>query len=129
MLSAATVREAIAPLVAAQAAGYWRDHYDLCAGPSRLPPAYIGRSRALEILVNVVLPAACASGDAGMAAQGLALFGKLPRPAVYGVTRHIEEALASDGIRVPVNARRAQGLLALNQDWCTQGGCGRCPLS
>ena len=58
-----------------------------------------------------------------------ALFARLPRPAAYGVTKFIENALASEGVRVPMNARRAQGLLALHRDWCTQNGCGRCPLS
>ena len=128
-LDATTANGAIAPFLAARASGYWLHHHDLCAGASRMPPAYIGRSRAIEILINAVLPAACASGDAALEGAARALFAKLPRAAVYGVTRYLEEALASEGVRVPVNARRAHGLLALNRDWCTQGGCGRCPLS
>ncbi len=130
-LGAATVGEALRPL-SAVADGYWRTHFDPCAGPCRpygpsgLPPALVGRSRALEILVNVVLPAAVAGGDA---ARARALYARLPRPAAYGVTRFLEGALASGGARVPLDARRAQGLLALHHDWCTQGGCGRCPLS
>ncbi len=128
-LSAATTNEAIAPFLAARASGYWLHHHDLCAGASRMPPAYVGRSRAIEILINAVLPAACASGDPALESAARALFAKLPRAAVYGVTRYLEEALASEGVRVPVNARAAHGLLALNRDWCTQGGCGRCPLS
>jgi hypothetical protein len=125
---ARTVNEAVAPLCVA-AEGYWLRHHDVCAAPCRLPAAFVGRSRALEIAVNVVLPVACASGDAALAARARALFGRLPRPAAYGATRFIEEALASEGMRVPVNARRAQGLLSLQRDWCTQGGCGRCRLS
>jgi len=128
LLNAGTVREAIAPLLVV-ARDFWLTRYDVCAGPCRLPPAFVGRSRALELLVNVVLPAAAASGEPGPAARARAMFGKLPRPAVYGATRFIENALASEGLRVPVNARRAQGLLGLHHDWCTQNGCGRCPLS
>ena len=30
---------------------------------------------------------------------------------------------------VPINFRRQQGMLYLLNDYCTQGGCGRCPLS
>ncbi len=127
VLEARSVREAIAPFDV-RAAGYWLFHHDPCAGPSRLPPAFVGRARALEILVNVVLPVAVAGvGHAAEAAH--ALYARLPRPAAYGATRSLEQALASDGIRVPVGARGAQGLLALHRDWCTQGGCGRCPLS
>jgi hypothetical protein len=128
VVDARTVNEAIAPLCVA-AEGYWLRHHDVCAGPCRLPAGFVGRSRALEIVVNVVLPVACASGDAELAGRARALFGRLPRPSAYGATRFIEEALASEGIRVPVNARRAQGLLSLQRDWCTQGGCGRCALS
>jgi len=128
LAAARTVNEAISPLIA-RASGYWLRHYDVYAGPCRLPPAFIGRSRALEILTNVVLPAAAASGDIGLSSRAQTLFAALPRPASYGQTRFIEAALASKGIRIPINARRAQGMLALNRDWCTQGGCGRCPLS
>ncbi len=125
---AATVNEAVAPLLIS-ASGYWLTHYDVCAAPCRMPPAFVGRSRALEIIVNVVLPVASATGDAALDTQARALFARLPRPAVYGATKFIEAALASEGIRVPVNARRAQGLLELQRNWCTQGGCGRCVLS
>jgi hypothetical protein len=129
IVDAATVNEAIAPLLIA-ADGYWRSHYDLCASPCRLPPAFVGRSRAIEIVINVVLPIACCiDDDAALNAKARALFARLPRPAVYGATRFIEEALSSQGTRVPVNARRAQGLLELQRNWCTQGGCGRCGLS
>jgi hypothetical protein len=132
-LDANTINEAVRPF-GVRASGYWRDHYDPAAGAAgsgtgRPGTAFIGRSRALEILVNVVIPVAAASGDPALAAKARALWEKLPRPAVYGVTRFIEQALASEGVRVPVNARRAQGLLALHRDWCSQNGCGRCPLS
>jgi hypothetical protein len=119
---------AVAPLLVA-AEGFWRDHHDLHAAPSRLPAGLIGRGRALEILVNVILPAACAAGDAGTRARARDLFGRLPRPAVYGATRFIEAAIGGEGGRVRLNARRAQGLLELRRNWCTQGGCGRCALS
>jgi hypothetical protein len=128
VLDATTVNEAVAPLLIG-ARGYWLSHHDVCAGPARLPAGLVGRSRAIEIIVNVVLPAAVASGDAALAAKARALFARLPRPAAYGVTRFIENAIASEGIRVPLNARRAQGLLALHRDWCGANGCGRCPLS
>ncbi len=80
-------------------------------------------------MVNLLIPAGIASADAALAEYARALYARLPRPAVYGATRFIEEALASEGVRVPVNGRRAQGLLELRNNWCTQGGCGRCGLS
>ncbi|TAK72952.1 MAG: DUF2851 family protein, partial [Dehalococcoidia bacterium] len=128
IVGARTVNEAIAPLLV-EARGYWLRRHDPCAAPCRLPASLVGRSRALEIIINVVLPVACAIGDGELAAAARTLFATLPRPAVYGRTRFIENALASEGLRVPVNARRAQGLLALHANWCSANGCGRCPLS
>jgi hypothetical protein len=94
-----------------------------------MAPAFIGRARALEILANVVLPAAIACGGGALAARAREFYATLPRPAAYGVTRFLEHAITSEGLPVRINARRAQGLLSLHRSWCTQGGCGRCPLS
>jgi hypothetical protein len=128
-LDAPTPREALAPFTFLRAGGYWLNHHDPCARAAHLPAAVIGRSRALEILTNVLLPAAASAGDRRLAERARLLFCRLPRAASYGATRHIEQALSLEGERVSINARRAQGLLALNRDWCTQNGCGRCPLS
>jgi hypothetical protein len=125
--AAHSTRDAIESLLV-PASGFWRDHHDVCAPPARLPAALIGRSRALELLINVVLPAAAAGGD-DAATAARTQFGRLPRPGAYGRTRFLENALTPEGARVRINARRAQGMLALHADWCTQDGCGRCPLS
>jgi hypothetical protein len=101
-------------------------------------PALIGRSRAVELLVNAVLPFLAAGGaGAGDALQGraLALFHRLPAPGSYGATAHLERALAPEGgRRLTGSARRQQGLLYLLGQYCRQGGCARigdsvCPLS
>ncbi len=44
---------------------------------------------------------------------------------IYGAVRHLHRALAP----VRPSARRQQGMLYLLKQYCTQGGCGRCPLS
>jgi hypothetical protein len=100
---------------------------------ARSPGALIGRSRAVELLVNAVLPWAAAlaesRGDREAAAQARACFALLPRPGTYGALTFLEVNLRVDGRSLPLNARRQQGLLALYKTDCTQGGCGRCPLS
>lgn len=129
LLDAATLSASAAiAALSVPAWGYWIDHHDVGAPPCRLPAALIGRSRAIEILINCVLPAAIAEG-AGRGLRARELYEKLPRPAVYGRTRFLEEALAAGPGRHRINALRAQGLLALHNDWCTKDGCGRCPLS
>ena len=61
------------------------------------------------------------------AAQARACFARLPRPGPYGALAFLETNLRVAGR--PLDARRQQGLLALYKTECTQGGCGRCPLS
>jgi hypothetical protein len=96
-------------------------------------PPQIGRSRAIELLVNAVLPwaAACAlARDDTQAAAGVrACYARLPRPARYGALAFLETNLTDAEGALPLDARAQQGLLALYKTECTQGGCGRCGLS
>jgi hypothetical protein len=104
------------------------------AGEGNASPALIGRGRAVEILVNAVLPFLAAGGagaDGTLQAQALALFRRLPAAGSYGATAHLERALTpQEGRRLTASARRQQGLLYLLHRYCRQGGCvGVCPLS
>lgn len=89
-------------------------------------PGCIGRSRAIEMLANAALPCLAAVGPEGRARRAEALYARLPLPARYGAVRHLHEAA---GRAVRVDFRRQQGMLYLLKQYCTQGGCGRCPLS
>jgi hypothetical protein len=109
---------ALSPSLAEAAAGRPRR---LIAGFT--VPGAVGRARAVEIVANAVLPAAAAAG--GVVAAESA-YRALPLPARYGAVRHIGRALSG---RVRLDARRQQGMLYLLKQYCTQGGCGRCPLS
>ncbi|MCH8066764.1 MAG: DUF2851 family protein, partial [Chloroflexi bacterium] len=130
-----------AQLVAAwtvAANGYWRCHIAPGAAArapgvaaKRSPGALIGRSRAIELLTNAVLPWAAAVAEARGESPSAATscFHTLPRPGRYGALAFLEANLKQNGGSLPLNARRQQGLLALYKTECTQGGCGRCPLS
>lgn len=86
----------------------------------------VGRARAVELAVNAVLPAAAArAGSVGEESHVREVYGALPLPVRYGAVRHLHRALAP----VRPSARRQQGMLYLLKQYCTQGGCGRCPLS
>ena len=129
------VEMSIAQLVAdwtVAADGYWRQYVAPGLPAKRPPGALIGRSRAIELLANAVLPwraaLAEAQGDAERAERSRASFARLPRPASYGVLGFLETNLRGT-TRTWLDARRQQGLLALYKMECTQGGCGRCPLS
>jgi hypothetical protein len=89
-------------------------------------PALIGAERARELLVNVALPSAAAQGHTEAA---LAALESLPAPPAYGRTAFLEANLRPEKGRIARTALEQQGLLGLLGEWCSQGGCGRCPLS
>jgi hypothetical protein len=94
-----------------------------------LRAAGLGVVRAREVGWNVVLPIAvalsAAYGDLGLARAAHAAIEAWPPPPPYGRTR----ALAALVAVTPGDALTAQGLLRMQDLWCTRGGCGRCPLS
>jgi hypothetical protein len=88
----------------------------------------IGAERAAELLFNAVLPFCAAEPE--LEGRALALAAALPVQRPYGKTEFLEHNLRrQDGKRLVRSALQQQGLLALLGDWCSQGGCGRCPLS
>ncbi len=89
-------------------------------------PKLIGRPRAIEIAANAVLPLAAALTGDPAARRYEALYSELPLPARYGAVRHLHQAVRA---AVEPSARRQQGMLYLLRQYCSQGGCGRCPLS
>ncbi len=89
----------------------------------------LGHRRAREVGWNVLLPLAvalaAAYNDLDLARAAHAQIEAWPAPPPYGRTR----ALASLVEVTPRDALTAQGLLRMQELWCTRGGCGRCPLS
>jgi hypothetical protein len=88
----------------------------------------IGRSAAIELLVNAVLPVALAS-SAWPEPEVESAWRNLPSPGVYGRLKKLEGWLGSGGSPPFTTAARLQGGLLLHNDYCTKGACGRCPLS
>jgi Protein of unknown function (DUF2851) len=89
-------------------------------------PPQIGAARAQELVVNAVLPFAAARG---MRQEALAALRALPAGTAYGKTAFLASNLRPARGRVARNALQSQGLLGYVAEWCSQGGCGRCPLS
>ena len=89
-------------------------------------PALIGEARARELLVNAVLPLAAARRREAVA---LRLLTGLPATPAYGKTAFLEANLRPEKGRIALTALEQQGLLGLIGEWCSRGGCGRCPLS
>jgi len=91
-----------------------------------MAPPQIGEARARELVVNAVLPFAAAHG---LGQEALAVLRALPAGESYGKTAFLESNLRPAKGRIGRNALQSQGLLGYVAEWCSQGGCGRCPLS
>ncbi len=115
---------------------FWSSHYNF-GGRSREPIALIGRARARDIVVNVLIPFALAQArahdDASAAQRAIALYAAAPRLASHSV--EIFAAYRFFGPKSPTkkilfSARRQQGLLQLFRDFCLNdtSACAHCPL-
>ncbi len=89
-------------------------------------PPQIGAARAQELLVNAVLPFAAALG---LKKAAVALLRTLLAGTSYGKTGFLESNLRPTKGRIARSALQSQGLLGYVTQWCSQGGCGKCPLS
>jgi len=92
----------------------------------------IGQARAAELGWNVALPLlsalAAAYDDVALARAVSRLADRWPAPRPYGRTCSLAASIGG----VPAStggALAAQGLLHLQDLWCTRAGCGTCPAS
>jgi hypothetical protein len=95
----------------------------------RHPPILLGKDRAGDIIVNVLLPfyAAYASlrSAPGLAQKAAAVYHGYRGPVENSLERHMRRQL---GLTAAVTtARRRQGLIHIYKTLCTQGRCGECP--
>jgi hypothetical protein len=113
------------------AEGYWGSHLDLGLPAGGIVPALLGRERAADIVVNVLLPFAAAGGSAAhpeLAEKARAMYRHYPALASNSLEKHMRGQLGID--RHLVNtARRQQGLIHLYKTRCSQGKCADCPMS
>ena len=88
-----------------------------------------GGARAAEVGWNAALPLlaalAAAYDDVALARRTARLADGWPAPRPYGRTRALDALLGAPG----GGALGAQGLLRMQELWCSRGGCGVCPLS
>ncbi len=125
----------VAQLLAAwqvPADGFWASHQGL-EGSGRPPfGALIGRGRALELLINALLPFAAAFSQArglsGLSRRAIDLYLRLPASGSYGGTRFLESILHPPQPDNREGACRQQGRLYLYNRYCAAGECAICPL-
>jgi hypothetical protein len=118
------------PLLVA-ADGYWGRYLDFGLPAGRIVPALLGRERAADIVVNVLLPFAAALGQAGkhpeLAEKAHGMYRCYPVLAENTLEKHMRKQLGI-GCYLVNTARRQQGLIHIFKTLCSQGKCGDCPM-
>ena len=115
--------------LAVLADGCWQEHHDFDSKTRK--PALVGRSKAGEILVNVILPFAFGWGrvadEPALREKAIRLYSCYPRLADNAITRHMARQLCWEYGR-ELTACRQQGLIHIFRTYCREGECSACPV-
>jgi hypothetical protein len=104
--------------LAVESTGFWASHRDIHI-PGARPGALVGRGRAREMAINVLLPLFFArahlQGERELGQRSLTLFRRFPPGQDNEITREVRGLLLTSRKRQPVinSARRQQGLIHL----------------
>jgi len=94
--------------------------------------ALLGRSKADEIVVNVILPFTFSWGEIchekELAEKALEIYLSYPRLSENEITRHMARQFCLEGSS-DLAACHQQGLIHIYRTHCREGGCGECPLA
>jgi len=111
--------------------GYWLSPFDSDPGSMVKNQGLLGRNRAADIVVNVLLPFTFAWGKLTshpeLKQKSFDLYHSYPRLAVNTVERHMSNQLKLSSNLVN-SAQRQQGLIHIYKTLCTQGKCRCCPI-
>jgi hypothetical protein len=112
--------------------GYWASHFDFGPAGKVNNIVLLGRQRAGEIAVNVLLPFTFAwgqrNGDSALTARSLALYRDYRRLEINSIEWHMRRQLGLNSAQI-ISARQQQGLLHIYKTFCSQGKCTECLLS
>ncbi|MGD0781007.1 MAG: DUF2851 family protein [Dehalococcoidales bacterium] len=107
---------------------YWGCYLDFGIPAVGAPPALLGKERAADIIVNVLLPFSYARGLAEQGEKVLSLYRGYHAPAENTLIKHMRQQLGLGRYLIDT-ARRQQGLIHIYQTMCLEGRCDVCPLN
>ncbi|MEO7932195.1 MAG: DUF2851 family protein [Chthoniobacterales bacterium] len=105
---------------------YWSEHYTISSRRSAAPIALLGRSRILEMLVNVAVPASLSTSPNNWRSLAKIQQPLENRKLKTGILR----LFGSDVSHVKTNILQQQGILQIYEDFCLRDltDCARCPF-
>ncbi len=111
---------------------YESDNYSPTMFNGAISTALLGRNRADNIIINILLPFTFAWGKTNSQLElewiSLEFYRHYPKLATNTIERHMIKQLGL-GNRQVNSARRQQGLIHIYNNFCTEGKCNDCPLS
>jgi hypothetical protein len=130
-LSPSEVQDDLEEALLVKVGGYWASHFDFSAA-SGWRPSLIGRGRAGDIIVNVVLPFCFAwahvSGQEWLHDISFGLYHDHPGLDENWITRHMKAKVLGDSAARMDSAHQQQGLIKLYEAFCAGHRCHLCPL-
>jgi hypothetical protein len=130
------IQQRLQDMLILRAAGYWTGHYIFGGKGHKSTPFLIGRGRADDIIVNVILPAilvhARSSADEELRRAVTTVYASHRKLQENRITRYVASRIFRDGEgrRSVINsAIRQQGLIHIYKNFCFVRNCGNCPLS
>ena len=107
---------------------YWSRFLDFGVPASGMVPALLGKERAAEIIINVLLPFRFARGPAERSEEAMGIYREYGAPAENTLVKHMRKQLGISK-QLVASARRQQGLIHIYKTLCSQGKCGKCPVN
>lgn len=108
--------------------GYWRNHFDFGIVTNK-SLALIGCEKASEIVINAILPFACAwgevSGELGLMRRSMEVYRSYTGLRDNELTRHMKQQLQLRQ-EVHLSARQQQGLIHIFRTYCHRRNCAEC---
>jgi len=112
--------------------GYWQDHFDFDVRSKTRTSALLGKGKAGEIGVNVILPFAFSWGEMAkepeLKGKAIELYNRYPKLAENEITRHMARQLCLKDT-ADFTACHQQGLIHIFKNYCREGRCTDCPLA
>ncbi len=111
--------------------GYWRNHFDFGIAQKK-NWALLGREKAAAIVINIVLPFACAWGelnsDLKLKKKAAEIYRRYPRAGDNELTRYMKQQLMLNP-QARLSACQQQGLMHIFKTCCRQRNCTECPVT
>ncbi len=107
---------------------YWSHFLDFRVPATGSAPALLGRGRAADIVINVLLPFAYARGPSIQSEKALEVYHHSRALEENTLVKHMRKQLGISKTFI-ADARRQQGLIHIYKTLCSQGKCSECPMN